>query len=138
MLGAALGFGMIVMHMGPGIIPPAKPDTPEQRNQAREQDLDSIAQALVQYEKNHNHKLPIKLGAGSTEICTSIGTDCATSHKVDLGFLVNDGELQVIPRDPSGSNQEWSSGYLIAQLPDGTFHLNAMKAELGRTIQITR
>lgn len=129
---------MVFMHTGPGINPLPKPDTPQQRNQIRQQDLNTIAAALLQYEQNHGHKLPVQLGSGSVEICTTIGADCATGHKIDLGFLVNDGELQVIPRDPSGSNKEWSSGYLLAQLPDGTFRLNAVNAELGKTIQITR
>ena len=131
---------MIVTHTGPGIIPLPKADSPAQRNQVREQDLQAIAGALEDYKKDHG-SLPIKLSSASTEVCTTIGADCKSVHKLDLGFLVNTGQagyIQQIPRDPAGSNKEWSSGYFVAQLPDGTFRLNAPGAELGQLIQITR
>src|SRR5690348_4780042 len=123
-LGASLGTSMIVLYSGPGIILRAKTDSREQRYVSPLSELNTIAAALEQYKKDHG-SLPVKLSAGSTEICTTIGADCATGHKLDLGFLVNAGQgqqyLQVVPRDPSGNNKEWSTDYFLAQLPDGTF-----------------
>ncbi len=128
---------MVWRHVGPGLNPLPKPDTPANRNQDRQTDIQQIGQALVAYVQSNGH-LPTHLPTKSTQICTNFGADCQSVHLVDLGYLMTEGVfLPGIPQDPLGGRVNWGSGFYISQLSDGQVTISAPGAELGRTIRYT-
>ncbi|HEY2003911.1 MAG TPA: hypothetical protein VGH44_02240 [Candidatus Saccharimonadia bacterium] len=136
-LGVLLGTGMIATHTGPGLAADVA-NTPHSRNTVRQNDLNTLAQALAQYKTDHT-AFPVKLPATDTPICTSAGQDCTSKHYADLSFLITGGDyLTAIPVDPGQAVGLWASGYNISQLPDGTIRLTAPQAEAGATISVVR
>jgi len=137
-LGIILGTGMIVTHTGPGLAADTT-STPRSRNAIRQNDLNTLAQALTQYKADHNGTLPVKLPATDTPICSSTDADCTSKHYADLSFLFTGGDyLDAIPTEPGPAVGLWNSGFTISQLPNGTIRLTAPHAEAGATIAVVR
>jgi hypothetical protein len=126
--GIVLGVSLILTHTAPGLANADDPNTPRHRDTIRQTDIDLLASALNQYQKDHG-RLPITLPTADTQICTSTGVNCESQHYVDLSFLLTGGNyLDAIPVDP-GRRKLWASGYTIAQLPGNKIRLVAPKSE---------
>jgi hypothetical protein len=128
---------MVWTHIGPGLNPLPRPDTPANRNADRQAYIQQIGQALVSY-VHDNSKLPWAIPTTSTQICTNMGADCQSMHLADLSYLMTGGNyLPGIPEDPSGGKVNWGSGFYISQLSNNEVLITAPGAELGKTIQYT-
>lgn len=136
LIGAILGGAMIYFHFGPGIQPLPPANTPAYRNQQRQQNVNELVGALVQYYKGHGD-FPYPIPAQSTEVCTSLGANCISKHYVDLSFLTTAGNyIPTLPTDPSNDQPVWGSGLFIS-LSGHTLSVTDPEAELGAHIQAT-
>ena len=131
--GVAVGFFMIWAHLGPGVHPLPEANTPGNRNVIRTANIEQIGQALVAY-FNDNHSFPYAISTKPTQICTDMGSTCASQHLADVGYLMTEGNyLPGIPEDPSAPLARWGSGYDIAK-NGSQIIISAPSAELGKTI----
>lgn len=134
-LGLLVGGAMLWTHIGPGIKPLPRADTPANRNVIRQVSVQQIAQALVAY-VHANNSVPFAIPDKSTQICTTMGTDCSSMHLADISYLMTEGDyIPGIPEDPLGGLGDWGSGFYIAKLSNGQIQISAPKAELGQTIK---
>jgi hypothetical protein len=136
LIGAILGGTMVYFHFGPGIHPLPPANTPAFRNQERQENVNELVGALVQYYKVYG-TFPDPIPAQPTQVCTSLGTNCISKHYVDLSFLTTAGSyIPVLPTDPLNNSPQWGSGLFIS-LSGHQLLVTDPEAELGARIKAT-
>ena len=121
------------------------------RNAQRSSDVDSILDAVYDYESDNNGNLPAALSGLSTtpeELCHSTaGTaTCPLGNQIDLCSALVPTYIADLPRDPSlgaggtncTTNSDYDTGYQISEATGGRLTVYAPDAEDGQTIQVTR
>ncbi len=129
----AILAGIVILAINPG------KQLADTRNAQRQQDINTIINAVYQYSLDNDGNLPSTITDTVTEICVSDGVAACTST-IDLSVLTTNGVyLQAIPVDPSGATGD-GTGYeigLVGTAPNQRVTVNAPNAEQGATISGT-
>lgn len=121
------------------------------RNAQRSADVNTIINAVYQYELDNNGGTPpvgsrtgaVAISSTMTEICNATASTC--TGLVDLNVLSTNGKYLVsVPGDPScgagaspacGAN---GAGYKVGLTTNGRLQVSAPQAEQGKTISVTK
>jgi hypothetical protein len=79
----------------------------------RQQGVDEILGALDKYQIDHDGKLPVKIPHTFTDICAESETEKCPGSWIDLSFLLKEGYLDMIPRDPDTGIDDIRSGFEV-------------------------
>jgi hypothetical protein len=115
-------------------INPAR-DLGQARDAQRRADVNTIINAIYQYEIDNNGKLPFEIAPGETiELCRSQRDDC--DGKVNLSALEGSYVVRV-PQDPTANTEEPGAGYFITVSDNGRITVTAT-GEVNGDISVTR
>jgi len=133
----AILAGIVILALNPG------KQLAETKNAQRSVDVNTILNAVYQYSIDNKGILPdtIPAPADAAEICnTNVApVTCATDGLINLSVLTaGETYLTAIPQDPLGGSTANSSGYTIATTTGGRVKVDALNAEQGATISVTR
>ncbi len=108
-------------------------------NSNRSSDINTILNAVKQYQVDNKGQIPALITNDAREICATGASDC--SGLVDLSVLTN-GENYIIripvdPLCPTGCDNN-GVGYTIKKTANGRIMVSAPHAELGEPISVTR
>lgn len=95
------------------------------RDAKRQQDIEIILQAVLQYAVDHDGELPEGISKVPREICRSFVEDCGGLTDLSLLFPLY---LERLPIDPRSEDTR-STGYSIASDPDGRVEVSAPLTE---------
>ncbi len=109
----------------------------EARNAQRRVDINTILNAVYQYNIDNKGSLPAAITATETEICKTGAASC--TDLTDLSFLTNaEKYLTSMPSDPGGNCSANGVCYTIMKTGNGRVTVAAPGAEQGATISATR
>jgi len=138
----AILAGIVIIAINPG------KNLGDARNSQRSADVNTILNAVYQYELDNNGALPavgsrtgaVAITATATEVCAAAASTC--TGLVDLNILSTNGKYIVaLPGDPScptGCNAN-GNGYKIALTSNNRLQVTAPNTENGKaTITVTK
>lgn len=109
------------------------------RNAQRQADITAIANAIHEYAKDNQGKLPQQISETSAEICASHTESC--KNLVDISAVVSSGNyIQRLPTDPQCSLvcAVNGTGYKISKDSSDHLILIAPYAEKGQTVRLRK
>lgn len=129
---AAIGIlvGIVILAINP-----AK-QLGDTRNAQRKADINTILNAVYQYDIDNGHALLNTLSTSAVEICATGASSCTGFQNLGL-LTTNEKYLVAIPSEPLKTNSN-GVGYTINKDADGRVTVTSQFAENSATISATR
>ena len=126
----AILAGIVILAINPG------KQLAETRNTQRRSDVNTILNAVHQWEIDNSGALPSAIPDDAGVICKTDSSNC--NDFIDLSDLTTDEKyLTSMPVDPTNPDSD-GTGYVIHKTPNGRIVVGAQYAEQGVVIEVSR